>query len=116
MSAMVANRDEFFAELDTLTDQEIEERLPSWDPGKLLLVQQYIDRGSLESSQKHAPNLSEQMPKQLETDATAKVAAVVALEEARKANTIATSALILSVGAMLGAIAAGAVAYVALHN
>ena len=41
---MAVNRDEFFAELDKLTDQEIEERLPLFDREQLLLVQQYIDR------------------------------------------------------------------------
>ena len=36
------NRDEFFAELDQLTPNEIEARLSSWDKEKLVLVQAYF--------------------------------------------------------------------------
>lgn len=99
--------DEFFAELDTLTDDEIEQRLSIWDKETLSLVQEYIDRRQ-EEVQKAAA--------QIEIDRSAKDAALVALKSASRANTIATAALILAVGAMLAATAAGALFYLALSN
>ena len=41
---MVVGRDEFFAELDGLTEKEIEARLDLWDREQLALVQEYLDQ------------------------------------------------------------------------
>ena len=112
---MTVNRDEFFAELDTLTDQEIHERLPLWDREKLLLVQDYVDRREGEPLEV-ASGPPKRARMQSEVDLGARDAAVVALEAAKKANTMAVSALILSAGAILTATLAGAAAYLALQN
>ena len=39
---MVVGRDEFFAELDGLTEKEIEARLDLWDQEQLALIQEYL--------------------------------------------------------------------------
>ena len=41
---MVVGRDEFFAELDGLTEKEIEARLDLWDQEQLALIQEYLDQ------------------------------------------------------------------------
>ena len=41
---MVIERDEFFAELDGLTEKEIEARLDLWDQEQLALIQEYLDQ------------------------------------------------------------------------
>lgn len=109
---MAIDRDQFFAELDALTDQEIEARLPLWDRERLVLVQEYIDGGRPEPSQVSEPAVPP--GKRSEVDRDARDAALVALTSAKKASVIAMSALILSVGAMLTAIAAGIVVYTIL--
>jgi hypothetical protein len=48
---MPVDRDKFLAELDALTDEEIERRLPQWDREQLALVQQYIDQRTLPTRQ-----------------------------------------------------------------
>lgn len=107
---MVVERDEFFAELDRLTEKEIEARLDLWDREQLALIQEYLDqkvlaRAKAEQSEQIKPAPSDQ-------DA---VAASLA-EVASTANTKATAALILSVGAMLAAIASALVAFLALRG
>jgi hypothetical protein len=109
---MAVNRDEFFAELDALTDEEIEARLSSWNREKLLWVQEYIDLQGQSTEQTQTKRPAEQT----EIGRGAKDAALVALSAAGSANTMAIAALILSVGAILAAIAAGMLAYVALTN
>ena len=44
---MVVGRDEFFTELDGLTEKEIEARLDLWDREQLVLVQEYLDQREL---------------------------------------------------------------------
>jgi len=117
---MAVNRDEFFAELDKLTDQQIEGRLPLWNREELMLVQQYIDRREMEPPEQVA-GVSEQSKVEPEqkpsiTDQITKETTVTALTLARKASAMAMSALILSIGAMLTAIVAGAIAYLSLRN
>jgi len=129
--SMAVNRDEFLAELERLTDQEIEARLPLWDREQLMLVQQYIDRREFvppEQASKASEPSSEQLRASEQSEASepahnpsiadriTRETTVAALAVARKASTMATSALILSVGAMLTAIVAGAIAYLSLKN
>jgi len=123
---MAVNRDEFFAELDKLTDQQIEERLPLWNREELMLVQQYIDRreigppepGSGASEQSKVSEQSKAEPEQKPsiTDRITRETTVAALTLARKASAMAMAALILSIGAMLTAIVAGAIVYLSLRN
>ena len=111
---MVVEREEFFAELDGLTEKEIEARLDLWDREQLALIQEYLDqkvlaRAKAEQSEQIKAAPSERHERQ---DA---VAASLA-EVASTANTKATAALILSVGAMLAAIASALVAFLALRG
>ena len=76
------DRDEFFAQLDKLTPQEIEARLPGWDKEKLALVQEY-----LEQTRSKAPSADQ-------VAQAAKDAAWAAAELASKANERATVALL----------------------
>jgi len=98
------DRDVFLAMLDQLTPGEIDARLSSWDDEQLKLVQEYLDRKAIKppQSQKAAQALTP-------TDLP-----VIAI--ATKASNMAKAALILSVGAMLAAIASGLVVYEALHK
>lgn len=112
---MAVNRDEFFAELDKLTDQEIEERLPLWNQEQLMMVQQYIDQRTIEPPEE-ATKAPEQEQRPSGSDRITRDAAVVALAAARKASAMAVSALILSIGAMMAALVAGVIAYLSLKN
>jgi len=107
---MAVDRDEFFAELDGLTEKEIEARLAVWDREQLVLVQEYLDRKGWERAKAtRAP--------QVEIAPSTKDAARASVEEVAKgANTRATVALIFSIGAMLAAIASAFVAFVALQH
>ena len=51
---MVVERDEFFAELDGLTEKEIEARLDLWDQEQLALIQEYLDQRVLAPGQSRA--------------------------------------------------------------
>ena len=94
---MGVNRDEFFAELDGLTDREIEERLATWDMERLTLAQEYIQArfGAAEAPPEHGD------------DTVAARAAMIAVQAAKAANMRALAALIIAVGAMLTAIVSG---------
>jgi ABC-type Na+ transport system ATPase subunit NatA len=109
---MVVERDEFFAELDGLTEKEIEARLDLWDREQLALIQEYLD-------QRVSARAKAEQSEQIKTAPSAlDDAAVVAslVEVASTANTRATAALILSVGAMLAAMASALVAFLALRG
>jgi hypothetical protein len=41
------DRNQFFAELDQLTQSQIEARLASWDSEQLKLVEEYLGRGTI---------------------------------------------------------------------
>ena len=97
---MAVDRHAFFAELDGLTNREIEERLPSWDMERLALVQEYLEQSGLSPPKVAGPD-------QPEGDRAAREAALVAMQAARGANIKAVAALILSIGAMLAAILCG---------
>ena len=87
------DRNQFFAELDQLTQSQIEARLASWDSEQLKLVEEYLGRGTIKPQ-----------------------AELVAVSMATKANRIAAIALIIAIGAMFAAIAAGLVAFQALQH
>lgn len=93
---MAVDRDQFFAELDRLTEQEIEARVPMWDRERLDLVEEYIDLRWDQATRN-----------------TREEAALVAAQVARRAATRATAALILALGAWLTAGVSGLIAYLA---
>jgi hypothetical protein len=115
---MPVDRDKFLAELDALTDEEIERRLPQWDREQLALVQQYIDQRTLPTRQEQQrdPRPLEQAQKDAKGDGNARDVALAALALAKRSSTVAVSALILSVGAMFAALIAGLIAYLVLKN
>jgi hypothetical protein len=102
------DRDQFFAELDQLTAAEIEAMLPSWDMEKLLLAQEYIAQKATQEGKE--PETAQ--PKGGTNDEAVQVSEKVA----RRALTAAMMALIFSVGAMLAAIAAAVLAFLALRG
>ena len=107
---MAVGRDEFFAELDGLTEKEIEARLDLWDREQLALIQEYLDQRVLGLAKAEQGAQTKALPSEQD--------AVVAslMEVASTANTKATAALIMSVGAMLAAMASALVAFLALRG
>ena len=95
------DRNQFFAELDQLTLSQIEAQIPSWDGEQLKLVEEYLARGTIR------PTHGAQSITQAESAAVA---------VATKANRIAAIALIIAIGAMFAAIAAGLLAFQALQH
>ena len=74
---MVVGRDEFFAELDGLTEKEIEARLDLWDQDQLALIQEYLDQrvlGGVKAEQaaqiKAAPSAQDAVVASLVEDAS----------------------------------------------
>ena len=113
---MVVEREEFFAELDGLTEKEIEARLDLWDREQLALIQEYLDQKVLARAKAEQSEQIKAAPSdQVAPSAQDAVAASLA-EVASTANTKATAALILSVGAMLAAVASALVAFLALRG
>jgi hypothetical protein len=108
---MVIGRAEFFAELDGLTEKEIEARLDLWDREQLALIQEYLD-------QRMSARAKAEQAAEVQGAPSAQDDAVVTslLEVASTANAKATAALILSAGAMLAAIASALVAFLALRG
>jgi hypothetical protein len=106
---MVVGRDEFFAELDGLTEKEIEARLDLWDREQLALIQEYLDQRVLALAKAEQAAQTKAAP-------SAQDAVASLVEVASTANTKATAALILSVGAMLAAMASALVAFLALRG
>jgi len=102
------DRDEFFALLDGLTEKEIEARLTSWDREQLLLVQEYVDQKGVARAKAPSADQTNTLPSKDEGRTSTEVA--------RSAHSMATVAIVLSVGAMLAAMAAGFIAFVALRG
>ena len=100
------DRAEFFALLDGLTEKEIMARLSTWDREQLLLVQEYVDQKAR----------AEAAPAEQTDTLPSKDAGRTSTEVARSAHGMAIVAIILSVGAMLAAIAAAFIAFVALRG
>jgi hypothetical protein len=107
------DRDKFFAELDQLTPAEIEARLPTWDMEKLVLAQEYIDQKEMQPGEAAETAAAETAPT---NTGTKEDRVQVSVEVARRAHTTAMMALIFSIGAMLAAIAAAVLAFLALRG
>jgi hypothetical protein len=101
---MTVNRDRLHADLDALTEEQIEAGLAAgvWGEEARLVVQNYLYQ--MRAAQ------------QAEVLREAKEAALTAVTEARAAGVRATSALIFAVGAMVAAMLAAFVAFLALRN
>jgi hypothetical protein len=101
----VVNRERLFAELEALSEEEIESSLDAgaWDDDKRQLVEHYLDQMKLTRMQ-------------LEAAASAKGAAIEAATYARRSISIARTALIVAAGAILAAMASAFVALLALRN
>ena len=99
------NRDQLFAELDKLSADEIEAGLDAgvWSEDRRQLVEHYLDQMKLTTLQ-------------MDIADTAKVAAQAAEVQSRRATSLAMAALILAAGAMLGAMAAALIAFLALRR
>jgi hypothetical protein len=77
------DRGEFFAQLDQLTDKEIETRLPQWDREQLLLVQEYLDQKAKQTKAASSAQI----------DSSTKEEAVrVSVEAAKRAHSMALMA------------------------
>jgi hypothetical protein len=115
---MTVISDELLAELDRLTQEQIEEGLAAgvWGESTRPLVQHYLDQMKLDLAEKQVAEQRDiaQIAKDVSLAAMDK--AVVAEEESRAANLKATAALIIAGGAMLAAMASALVAFLALRH
>jgi hypothetical protein len=102
------NRDRLIADLDALTEEQIEAGLAAgvWDETARPLVQHYLYQMTLARIEAAAAQLVHS------TDNAARAA----LDDASRAKLRATAALIISAGAMLAAMAAAFIAFLALRN
>jgi hypothetical protein len=105
------NRDELFAELDMLTEREIEAGLAAgvWDEPKIPLVRHYLEQ--MKPGQATATRVD-----QLEIARNVRDAAWEAVGEAKGAKLLAIAALIIAAGAMIAAMASAFVAFLALRH
>jgi hypothetical protein len=103
--AKAVNRDQLFAELEALSENDIEAGLDTgvWGEDKCQLVEHYLDQLKLTTMQFDAAT-------------TAKEAALAAAAHAKKATSIALASLIVAAGAMVAAMASAFVAFLALQN
>lgn len=108
---LAVDREKFFAELDQLTESEIEARLATgvWREDKRPLVRAYLEQKKLAWAKAAQAD-------QLEVARSAKDAAWAAVTEAKGANRRATIAIIVSAGATLAAVASVVVAYLAWRS
>ena len=106
---MTVNRehDKLFADLDALSEEQIQVGLAAgvWDEPVRPLVQHYLYDLKLKRVEAAAEQLDD-----------VREAARVAVEEAVKSRTRATAALIIAGGAMLAAMLAALVAFLALRK
>jgi hypothetical protein len=104
---MTENQDKLFADLDALTEEQIEVGLAAgvWDEQVRPLVQYYLYDLKLKRVEAAAEQLDEM-----------REAARVAVSEAVKSKMRATAALIIASGAMLAAMLAALVAFLALRK
>ena len=102
---MTVNREQLFAELEALSEEEIEAGLEAgvWSEDRRQLVEHYLDQMKLTTMQ-------------LEAASSAKEAAQAAEAQARRATSMAIASLIIAAGAMVAAMAAAFVAFLALRN
>jgi hypothetical protein len=104
---MAEDHDRLFADLDALTEEQIQVGLAAgvWSEQVRPLVRHYLQDRTLKRVEAAAAHLDE-----------VRDAARVALEEAAKSKTWATIAVIIAAGAMLAAMAAALVAFLAMRN
>jgi hypothetical protein len=102
---MTVNREQLFAELEALSEEEIEAGLEAgvWSEDRRQLVEHYLDQMKLTTMQ-------------FEAAGSAKEAAVSAEAHARRATSMALAALIIAAGAVLAAMAAAFIAFLALQQ
>ena len=107
IKAMAEEHDRLFADLDALTEEQIQVGLAAgvWNEQVRPLVQHYLQDRKLKRVEVAAAHLDE-----------VRDAARVAVEEAVKSKTWATVAVIIAAGAMLAAMAAAFVAFLALRD
>ena len=98
---MAVDRDNFFSLLSSLTEKEIEARLPTWDLERLKLAEEFIED--------HLAPAGQAQPYDDEARKAITVAMALSLATADAANTKATAALIISVGAMMTAVLCGVI-------
>jgi hypothetical protein len=104
---MAENQDKLFADLDALSEEQIQVGLAAgiWDEQVRPLVQHYLYDLKLKRVEAAAQQLDDM-----------REAARVAVGEAVKSRTRATAALIIASGAMLAAMLAAFVAFLALRR
>jgi hypothetical protein len=103
-------RDQFFAQLDQLSPAEIEAQLPAWDIEQLILAQEYINQKAAASEDVPPTKVPPKSIPPRDNEAQS------SLEVARRAHTAAMMAIIISIGAMLAALAAALLAFLALRG
>jgi hypothetical protein len=105
---MSVKREQLFTDLEALSEEQIEVGLEAgvWGDPARAAVQRYLDQLKLERVEAAAS----------EAARAAIQAALVATEEASKSKLRATVALIFAGGAMVAAMAAAFVAFLALQN
>jgi hypothetical protein len=108
---MTENQDKLFADLDALTEEQIEAKLAAgvWDEAKRPIVDRYLTQTRLRRLEGEAASLRE-------VARSAQVASLEAVGIARRANWRGKTTRIISVGAMLAAMAAALVAFLALRQ
>jgi hypothetical protein len=102
---MTLNRDKLLTELDALMPEQIEAGLAAgvWGDAARSTVEHYVLKRKFAAGQ-------------LNTLVTAQQAAKVAMEEAASAKLWATAAFIIAAGAMVAAMAAGLIAFLAMRG
>jgi hypothetical protein len=115
---MIMNRAELLAELDSLTEDEIEAGLAEgvWDEPTLSLVQRYLDQVRQQRAER-------KVAEQIDMASTAKGVSLAAIDkaaaaedEARGTSLRATAALIIATGAIFTAMASALIAFLALRK
>jgi hypothetical protein len=108
---MTASQRQLYLDLENLTEDQIEVGLEAgvWGDPARPVVQRYLDKMKLERVEAAAA-------KQLEAARCAIDAAETAAQEARGSNLRASVAIIIATGAMVAAMAAAFVAFLALRG
>jgi len=108
---MTENRDQLFADLNSLTEEQIEVGLAAgvWNDPLRPLVQHYLFQMKLK-------RIAEDAAAQLDAVREVGDVARLAVDEASRAKLRATAAMILAAGAMVAAMAAGFIAFLALRK
>jgi hypothetical protein len=109
------NRGELLAELDSLTEEQIEAGLAEgiWEEPTRPLVQHYLNQVR---QQRMERKVAEQIEVAREVSRSAVDRASAAEDEARDASFRATAAIIIAAGAMFAAMGSALIAFLALHK